>query len=79
MAKHNRTFHTCDICGTEMDRPYNGGQCGTFAMTADLSYAVAGYSISWKELCGPCNSWLGRQISDLQETAKNMRAAHNAR
>lgn len=75
MVKHERTFHTCDICGIEMEKPHNGGEAGTYTLVATEDYAVAGNNLNWRELCGPCNSWLGRHISDLRETANGMRNA----
>ena len=73
MAKHNREFFTCDICGVVMDAPHRGSDAGTYTLKASSDYAVTGHSMNWSDLCGPCNSWLGRMISDLEEHSKQAR------
>lgn len=75
MAKHNRTYHTCDLCGIEMDKPHAGGEAGSYKMTMHEDYAVAGHSIHFHELCRSCNDFVGRWISDFKEMAKDIRVA----
>jgi hypothetical protein len=75
MAKHIREFHTCDICGAEIETPYRGGENGTYSLTFSADFAVAGFTTEWKELCVGCNGWLGRMVDDLQQHSKEMRRA----
>lgn len=78
MARKTKVYHTCDICGVDMDQPYNGGENGTYTLTATSDYAVTGHAMFWKELCEPCNSYLRRLISDLEVFSKDQKAARQA-
>ncbi len=51
MAKHKREYYTCDICECEIDKPYSGGENGTFSLRVSSEYAVTGYSWGWDDLC----------------------------
>lgn len=70
MATRTITVCTCDICGKRIDRPYRGGESGTYTLCATADYAIAGESLVWKELCTECNSWLGGLIDDLKYYAE---------
>jgi hypothetical protein len=77
--KHTRNYHTCDRCGVEMEKPFNGGAMGTFSIHAVEDFVVCGGpALTWKELCGPCNSYVGRIILDLQGDQKEARKAANS-
>lgn len=79
MAKQTKTFYKCDMCGVEMDKPYRGGERGTYEAHFQCDYAVAGHIIEWKETCASCNDLLGRMIYDLVERAKAQRQARKER
>ena len=75
MAKHNREYFTCDVCGAELDRPYHGGERGTYKITMEMDFAVAGQTVRWDHTCQSCNDLLGRMIDDMVEMAKGLRQA----
>ena len=75
MAKHTRAYHTCDICGVEMEKPYRGGERGTYAITMEMDFAVAGNMVKWDETCESCNHLLERMIDDMVQMAKDLQKA----
>ena len=78
MATETITICCCDICGKRIEKPYYGGESGTYTMNATEDLGVAaGPGIHWKELCSGCNSWLGRTISDLLHYSKTMKEQDN--
>lgn len=72
MAKHERTYYTCDRCKIEMSNHVLGAERGpvAFSLVASQDYGVAGGAvISWKDLCEDCNSYVGSEIRRLIEEA----------
>lgn len=73
MTEHSRKYYTCDLCKVEMDKPYSGGENGTYTLKTSSDYAVTGHAWAWKDLCKECNDYVGRIISDLETKANKIR------
>ena len=73
MATKTVTICCCDVCGKPIDRPYSGGERGTYRLSADADYAIAGEALNWQELCMECNSWLGGMFEDLKHYSKSLK------
>lgn len=75
MARKSREWHVCDRCGVEMDKPFHGGESGTFRATFTEDYAVAGGVINWNELCSACNDHVEKLIRTEKSAAREARAS----
>lgn len=74
MAKCTKEWFECDRCGHAMDKPFYGGEAGTYKAKFYADFAVAGHSIMWDQLCEQCNRYLGDLMSDESIKAKALRA-----
>lgn len=78
MAKVIKEYHECDFCGVQMEKPYNGGEGGTFKLSAEVDYATCGHTTRYQELCNGCNGIVGGFIREMEIRAKGMRKARFA-
>ena len=72
MAQHTKTFHTCDMCGLAIEKPYYGGESGTYTAEFGVEYTFGGHTIRWKELCVSCNGLLGKMIDEMVKRTKGL-------
>ena len=75
MAEKTEKFFVCDCCGKERIEPVRGNDRGPTRYTMHLTedFGVAGGQITWKDLCGYCNSKLGRFVNDIRAFQKDAR------
>ena len=67
MAEVVDRYFKCDMCGKRMDRPAAPSESrGKYVATFGADYAVAGHGISLKDLCQPCNDYVGRLMLDVE-------------
>lgn len=73
MGKRTAEWYVCDRCHKRIDKPYRGGEGGTFSVRFNADYAVAGEAVDWNELCRDCNNHIGGLMSNEIRVAKIMR------
>lgn len=69
MGKKTKEWFVCDRCGVEIERPFRGGESGTYHVKFNADYAVAGESLEWRELCVDCNHYIGMLMSEEKNKA----------
>jgi formate dehydrogenase maturation protein FdhE len=75
MSKHERVFYKCDRCHAVIDKPYYGGERGTFSLVLGEDYGTCGGALIWKEVCETCNTYLKSLLLQERQFADRARVA----
>ena len=73
MGKRTTEWYVCDRCHSKIEKPYRGGEGGTYSVEFGADYAVAGGCVDWNELCIDCNRHVGELMQNEIRAAKILR------